>query len=76
MASGLTPYGGSADWCLGRGPADYVLDFVADHPEVSRCFRITFMPDEVFYQTSRVLDLIDAELLYPPVGGQTLPEGS
>jgi hypothetical protein len=130
VPSGLTPYGGSAYWCLGPDCADYVLDFVADHPEVSRFFRTTPMPDEVFYQTvlatsplqpclidddlrfvdwtrgdphpktltaadfpriaaaagflarkfdidvdARVLDLIDAELLYP-VGTQTLPESS
>ena len=51
VPSGLTPYGGSAYWCLGPDCADYVLDFVASHPEVSRFFRTTPSPDEVFYQT-------------------------
>jgi Core-2/I-Branching enzyme len=48
---GLEPYCGSQWWTISRRAAQYVLEFVRDHPEVERFFAKTFTSDEMFFQT-------------------------
>lgn len=38
-------------WCLTRGGARYVLDFVRERPDVVRFFRFVRIPDETFFQS-------------------------
>lgn len=47
----LTPWGGSAYWCLSRGAVETVHRFVHEHPEYVRFFRHVDIPDEMFFQT-------------------------
>jgi hypothetical protein len=47
----LRPYGGSQWWSLTDGCVRFVLDYVAEHPEVVRFYRYTQCPDELFFQT-------------------------
>lgn len=47
----LVPYGGSQWWSLTHGCVRYVLDHVAEHPELVRFYRFTECPDELFFQT-------------------------
>jgi hypothetical protein len=48
---GMTPYGGSAFWCLAREALAYVHRFVREHPDVAEFFEHTKIPDELFFQT-------------------------
>jgi hypothetical protein len=48
---GLTPYGGSAFWCLSREAVVHVHRMVREHPEVTEFFEHTKIPDELFFQT-------------------------
>ena len=44
-------YGGSTYWSLNRACLDYVLDFIKRDPSFLDCFRYTFCPEEMFFQT-------------------------
>ena len=48
---GLVPYGGSQWWSLTHDCVRYVLDHVAEHPELVRFYRFTECPDELFFHT-------------------------
>jgi Core-2/I-Branching enzyme len=48
---GLTPYGGSAWWCLSAERARRTMNYVATHPEFSRFYDRVFIPDEQFFNT-------------------------
>ena len=45
------PVGGWQWWNLSRVAADYVVQFVADHPDYRRYHRYTILPDELFFQS-------------------------
>ncbi len=51
LPAGLRPYGGSGYWCLSRDAVAYVLSFIRAHPQVTRFFSTTLIPDEMFFQT-------------------------
>lgn len=51
IPGGLHPHGGSGYWCLSRAAVEYVLSYVRSHPEISRFFSTTLIPDEMFFQT-------------------------
>ncbi len=42
---------GSQWWCLRRRTVEAVLDFIARRRDVVRFFRLTWIPDETFFQT-------------------------
>ncbi len=42
---------GSQWWCLRRQTAEAVLEFCRARPEVPRFFRLSWIPDETFFQT-------------------------
>ncbi len=42
---------GSQWWCLRRTTVEAVLDFLQTRPDVTRFFRLTWIPDEIFFQT-------------------------
>lgn len=42
---------GSQWWCLRRGTMERVLDFIQTRRDVMRFFRLTWIPDEIFFQT-------------------------
>jgi hypothetical protein len=48
---GLTPYGGSAYWCLSSTLVHFVHGFLRDNPAYVRFFEHVFVPDELFFQT-------------------------
>lgn len=48
---GLTPWGGSAYWILGRRALAEVVGFVGEHPEYVEFFRHVDIPDESFFHT-------------------------
>jgi hypothetical protein len=45
------PFGGSQWWNLSRAAADYILDFIDDHPDYRRYHEHTLAPDELFFQS-------------------------
>jgi hypothetical protein len=47
----LVPYGGSQWWSLTEDAVRYVLRFADERPEVSRFYRYTHCPDEMYFQT-------------------------
>lgn len=47
----LDPYGGSQWWALTREACQYILEFVQSNESVSRFFRNTCCPDEMFFHT-------------------------
>jgi hypothetical protein len=51
LPAGLRPYGGSSWWCITRRAAEFVVNFVTDHPDVVRFYRRAYVPDEMFFQT-------------------------
>ena len=48
---GLAPWGGSGYWTLYKEHADYVIQFIRNHPKYVRFFRRGHVPDEIFFQT-------------------------
>jgi len=42
---------GSQWWCLRRRTIEWIVDFVAQRPDVVRFFKTTWIPDETFFQT-------------------------
>jgi hypothetical protein len=48
---GLSPYQGGQCWSLSRECADFVLEYVADHPRLVRFYRRSLCADESFFQT-------------------------
>jgi len=48
---GLEPYGGSNWWALTRDACQYIIGFVESTKSVSRFFRYTCCPDEMFFHT-------------------------
>jgi hypothetical protein len=42
---------GSQWWCLRRTTVEAILDFLTARPDVVRFFRLTWIPDEIFFQT-------------------------
>ena len=48
---GLQPRFGSQWWCLSWVTCRAILAYLDGHPEVSRFFRLTWIPDESFFQT-------------------------
>jgi len=51
LPRGLQPFGGSSYWILSRASADYVDDYVEQHPDYTRFFQRAYVPDESFFQT-------------------------
>jgi hypothetical protein len=51
VPSWLTPYGGSAYWCLSRACLDEVSAFVANNSRFIRFFKTVKCPDEFVFQT-------------------------
>jgi hypothetical protein len=47
----LEPYGGSGWFCLPKRFVNYILDFVSKHHEITRFYRYSNVPDEMFFQT-------------------------
>jgi hypothetical protein len=45
------PFGGSGYWCITKGCAKYISDFVAANPGFLRFFKYTYVPDEIFFQS-------------------------
>jgi core-2/I-Branching enzyme len=69
LPAGLHPFGGSAHWTLSRACLEHVERVNADHPAVTRFFRFTRSPDELFFQTillnSPLADtIVSADLRY------------
>jgi hypothetical protein len=48
---GMTPHMGSQWWTLRWTTCDAILSFLRNHPGVVRYFRLTWIPDESFFQT-------------------------
>ena len=63
----LYPHGGSGYWCLSRKCVEYVLGYIAAHPEVTRFFSTTFVPDEMFFQTILANSPLEKELVSAPI---------
>ena len=51
IPGGLHPHGGSGYWCLSRAAVEYVVSYLRAHPEITRFFSTTLIPDEMFFQT-------------------------
>jgi len=47
----LKPFGGSQWWSITLPAAEYILQFVKQHPDYLRYHRQTLLPDEIFFQT-------------------------
>jgi hypothetical protein len=47
----VQPFGGDQWWNLSRGAAEYVLNFVKEHPDYRRYHEHTSCPDELFFQS-------------------------
>jgi core-2/I-Branching enzyme len=48
---GLVPFGGSQWWAMSRECAEYVVAYHDRNPQVSRFYRTTLAPDEMFFHT-------------------------
>ncbi|WP_353720658.1 beta-1,6-N-acetylglucosaminyltransferase [Dyadobacter sp. 676] len=51
MPAGLEPVGRSQWMSLTMDAVRYVLEYLANHPEVVRFFKLTWAPDEMIFQT-------------------------
>jgi hypothetical protein len=51
LPNGLKPYGGSQWMAITPEAAQYVLDYIKLHPNITRYFRLVWAVDEVFFQT-------------------------
>ncbi len=51
IPNGLEPFGGHQWWVLTGDCVNYLLEYVRNNPRVTRFFRNTFIPDELFIQT-------------------------
>jgi hypothetical protein len=67
VPDGLEPRFGSQWWCLTWATCRAILRYLDSHPEVVRFFRLTWIPDESFFQTL-VYRLVDRER----IAGKTL----
>jgi hypothetical protein len=47
----LDPFAGSSYWCITKGCAEYIHDFVEQNKWFDRYFKHVCMPDEIFFQT-------------------------
>jgi hypothetical protein len=47
----FTPWVGTTWWNMSRPAAEYVLDFVQEHPDYHRYQRYTWLPEEVFFSS-------------------------
>jgi hypothetical protein len=52
LPRGIEPYGGSMYVCLTRAAVEAVLGFVARRPDVTRFYRRSWIPDEMFVPTA------------------------
>ena len=50
LAKGLQPFSGSQWWAMDMRALNYVLDYVAGHPEYVKFHKHTFAADELFFQ--------------------------
>jgi len=50
LAKGIEPFSGSQWWAMDMHALNYVLDYVAAHPEYVNFHKHTFAPDELFFQ--------------------------
>jgi hypothetical protein len=50
LAKGIEPFSGSQWWAMDMRALNYVLDYVATHPEYVKFHKHTFAPDELFFQ--------------------------
>ena len=50
LAKGIEPFSGSQWWAMDMRALNYVLDYVAAHPEYVKFHKHTFAPDELFFQ--------------------------
>ncbi|UYQ95741.1 beta-1,6-N-acetylglucosaminyltransferase [Chitinophaga horti] len=44
-------YGGSQWWTMSHASAEYMIEYVNNHPEVVRFFKHSYVPDEIFFNT-------------------------
>ena len=51
IPGGLTPWGGSAYWCLEGSLVHFVHGYLRENPDYVRFFEHVFVPDELFFQT-------------------------
>ncbi|HMG84026.1 MAG TPA: beta-1,6-N-acetylglucosaminyltransferase [Ferruginibacter sp.] len=51
MPAGLKPYGRSQWFTITPESTSYIIDFIKNNPAVRRYFRMTWGPDEFFFQT-------------------------
>jgi hypothetical protein len=51
VPGGLRPFGGSMHWTLARACLEHIQRLVNDEPALTRFFRFTRIPDELFFQT-------------------------
>ncbi len=49
--AGLIPYHGAAWWCLTAACVEFILRFLADHPDYERYYRFVQSPDEIFFHS-------------------------
>jgi hypothetical protein len=49
--AGLTPYAGSAWWCLTGATARRLVEMADAHPELARFYRYSEHPEEMYFQT-------------------------
>lgn len=48
---GITPYQGSAYWCLTRPCVEHILRFLSERPDYARFHRWVHVPDEIFFHS-------------------------
>ncbi len=51
LPAGVTPYGGSAWWCLTGATARRLLALADENPALARFYRYTLHPEEMYFQT-------------------------
>lgn len=51
LPENMKPYGGSQWLCLSKTHMDYIVDYLASHPNVLKFFEHSKIPDEMVFQT-------------------------
>ena len=51
LPENLKPFFGSAYWCLSRDCINFVNNYIKQHKRYINFFRLSYMPDEIFFQT-------------------------
>jgi hypothetical protein len=66
LPADLTVMIGSQWWCLRRTTVEAILEFLKSRPDVVRFFRLTWIPDETFFQTLVRHLIPDAQIVSRP----------